>query len=103
MLKQLRQRWKNFVRRHIVCWPEEFNPHAPQYPLADTFSLRMSVSRFYRLNPKGVDYRISFDPQYDGAIKLLREDGWPVEINIDHTGEAYYLIREKGSRLLCTN
>lgn len=103
MLKQLYQLWKSFVRRHIVCWPEEFNPHAPQQPRADIFSIRTSVSRFYRLNPKGVDYRISFNPEYDRAIRFLQEDGWPVEISIDHKGEAFYLIREKGSLLLNAN
>lgn len=100
MLNKLRQHWKNFIRCHIVCWPEEFNPHAPQQPLPDIFSLRMSLNRFYRLNPKGIDYRISFDPEYDRAIRFLQEDGWPVQLNIDHKGKAFYLIREKGSPLL---
>ena len=103
MLKRLYQRWNNFVRRHIACWPEEFNPHAPQEPLPDTFSLQKSVNRFYNSNPSGFDYLIAFDPQYDSAISLLRQDGWPIELNINGNGEAFYLIRKKETLLQYLN
>lgn len=95
MLKRFRQIWKSFIRHHIACWPEEFNPQSPQSPLPDSFNLLRSVQRFYKLNPTGFDYMIHFDPLYDHAVNLLSEEGWPVRIDIHPGGKACYRIGRK--------
>jgi|GEM_PF-2667637 len=97
MWKRLQRWYKAFVRRNIACWPEEYyNPYTQpsNTPVADAAIIRSSVHRFWFAgrNQPDLQYIIPYEPIYEDAIEVIREDGWQVALHADASGELFYSV-----------
>ncbi|MET6998683.1 hypothetical protein [Chitinophaga defluvii] len=98
-MKKLMAWYQKFIRKHIICWPEEYfnpccRPSDPE-PVADANVLRSSVHRYFKYNQAGDSYVIPFEPLYMQTMEDMRNDGWQVELQCGAGGELFYTISSK--------